>query len=801
MGVLKFKKDTWFKYKKCDENRVEAPKSVQDICEIKSIAENGIFEVGKGGIYTKTYMFSDINYATASIDEQIAMLENWCRWLNSNNEPFKITFNNKNRDIHKFKDDILFNHRLDVFDDLRDSFNEIIEDKMILGRQGIEQELYITVRCDSVRTYEDAKSHFNVLEVSMKRDFNSIGSRLRPLNASERLQILHDVYRFGKESEFKFDFSDFYEKGWDFKDAIVSSCIDFSVSDTYFKADDNYIAAVYIKSYPTELTDRYLTKLFSLNVKMIADIDVNPISREDVDIKLKKVYMGVQRSIRHQGKQRLKEHDFENEISYTTQLDLDDIKDMIDDVRNKGQHVFWTGVTLLVISDSIENLERDIELIKKTSRSDTVIIDNLYSQQREAFNTVLPTGVKQVDVGVPLETRSLAALFPFNVQELFVAGGNWYGINRVSKNLNMGNRKKLLNGNGIIFGVTGSGKSGAAKLDIFQTYLKTNDDIIVIDPKGDYAKIGEKCHAAIVEISAIAENYVNPLAYYGTGKERQNIADDKAEIVFAILEACKKEPLTSVEMSVTNRCLKYVFKNALLDIDEEEKTLTDLYNEFVNLSNDSEAGELDRNTAESLRLYLELFTQGSLNMFAKKSNVDINNRMVIYNLSKLGKAMWDFGILVMLEYITERVMKNYALGKATWIYIDEMHVLLNYDAAQKYLLELWKKVRSYGGMCTGITQNVGDLLKNDTTIAIVENSEFLMILKQNNVVFDKLVDIMGISPEQVKYITSDCGEGKGLLKHGEVIVPFDMSIPEDSDIFEIINTNPHENGKKSRVRG
>lgn len=791
--------DRWRKYKKTDPPRVEAPKSILDAIEIKSIAEDGIFEIGKGGTFSKTYSFSDVNYSTASIEEKIAMGESWARWLNSNNQRFKMSFNNRNRDMRKFREDILFAHRMDVYDDLRDSFNEIIEDKILDGRQGIEQELYITITCDTIKTYEDAKGYFNNLEISMNNSFSEIGSTLRALNAKERLEILHNVYRFGKEDTFNFDFTDFYKKGWDFKEAICSSKLDFT-HDTYFVSDDSvYGSAIYIKNYPGKLSNRFLTKLFSLNVKMLSSIDSNPISMDDVNKRLDSLYMDVQSSISKQNRKRRKEKNFDSEISYKVQKKQDYIKSLIDDVNDRDQRVFWSSCIFIILADSLDKLNKDIDTIVRTAKSDSVILDYCYGQQREALNTVLPIGVKQVNIGRPLLTKSLSAFFPLNVQELMVSGGIYYGANKVSKNLVMGNRKKLLNGNGFIFGVTGSGKTTVSKLEMLQTFLKSDDDVIVIDPKGDYGVIGEKCNGTEIFISTTSPNYVNPLEYYCLD-EGVNVADEKTEIVLALVEACKKEPLDAQERAIISRCLKYVYKDDLLNVNsgKSEKTLQDLYREIELLTKDPGSNEIVVRTAENLLLYLEPFVFGSLNMFSKKTNVDVNNRFIIFNLSNLGKTMWDIGILVMLEHITERIKKNYKENRATRIYIDELHVLLANQNAQEYLLSLWKKVRFMGGLCTGITQNVGDLLKNDTTIALVENSEFIVILKQNHVAFDKILETIGITPEQVKYITTESGSGRGLLKCGQTIVPIDLFLDKESDIYEIIDTNALEKFEKNR---
>ena len=791
--------DTWAKYKKCDDLRVAAPKSVADAIEIKSIAENGIFEVGKGGVFTKTYAFSDINYATASVDEQAELLESWAKWLNSNNEQFKITFSNKNRDMQQFRNDILFNHKMDMFDELRDSFNDIIEERIIDSRQGIEQELFITIRTDNVSSYEDAKNYFKDLENSMDRAFKDIGSRLTPLNATERLRVLHNIYRFGNEGEFHFDFSEAVERGWDFKETIEPARMDFTLSDHYFQVDNNYCSAVYIRTLPFggELSDRFLTNLFALNIKMMCSIDTYPIRRDDVDKRLKKLYLGVQKSIRKQNKKRIKEKDFSSEISIDTQYAEADIKGIIDDVRNKNQHLFWTSIVILVINSSVDGLRKDIDQLVRAANGSSVSIEYAFSQQKEALNTVLPIGVKQVDFGIPLETRSLCSMFPFNVQELMVAGGNWYGSNKVSKNLCIGNRKKLMNPHGLVFGVTGSGKTGCVSLEMMQNFLKTyDDDIIFIDPKNSIFDLVNDLQGAIVDISTTSDTYVNPLEYYGD-ESRINIADEKAEVVLSILEACKKAPLDARESSIANRCLKYIYKDSLLGTGVNQPTMKDLYDEFDKLSKEGEG--LEASIATDLKLYLELFVKGSLNIFSKPTNIDVENRLICFGLGGIGQGLWDLGILVMLEHVTERIRKNYANNRATWIYIDEIGTLFQHETSQKYILSLWKKVRSMGGICTGIMQNVSEILQNNTTQEILENSEFVMILKQHTVADSNLVEALGISYEQVKYITSEAGSGRGLLKCGPTIVPIDMVIPENSDLFRYVDTDAHKRFERAKA--
>lgn len=768
--------DRWIRYKKCDDFRVAAPSSVLDLVEIKSIAENGIFEVGKGGIFTKTYMFSDINYSKAGEDAQLDILLGWCRFLNSQSAPFKITINNKNKNMNTLKDEVMFFHTEDGYDDYRDEFNSEIEDKILNGRMGIEQEMYITVRYELTSSYEDAKNYFMTLEAGMVQSFKNIGSRLMPLNATERLRILHDFYRFGNEEYFDFDFKKAVENRFDFKDAIICSMLDFS-EEKYFRSDDKYVSALYLKQLPGTLSDRILTDLARLDVKMMVSVDIAPISDKDCDDELDGIYRGIERRISKQTKNRVKRMDFNSDISLPVTMAKSDIEEMIKGKKEDDQHFFYAMVNILVISDSLEDLKKDVNLIILTAKSKSVVIDYNYMMQREALNTVLPIGVRQVRNGRALRTKSLAALFPFNVSELHMPGGFWYGINSVSKALLYVNRKSLINPHGFIFGVTGSGKTAAGKLEMMQTLLKTPDDVIVIDPKNDYEELTLSFGGSYIDVSGVSDTMFNPLDYYNNG-DRINVADEKAELTLAICENCKRSPLTAKERSLINRGLKLVFSSGPSVV-----TLTDIYN-IMDVFSEPEA--------EDIKLYLELFVSGSLDIFSKPSNVNINNRFIGFGLKKLGTELRPLAMLVMCEWIKERILYNAACGRATRLFIDEFHEILRTEYTKTYINSLWMLVRSLGGIITGLTQNVSSILVDDSTRALLENSEFMMILKQNKAAADVLTDELGIPPEMVDEVTSQSHPGAGILSCGQVTVPFDMQIRKNTRLYSIINTSFHD---------
>jgi type IV secretory pathway VirB4 component len=771
--------DRWKVYKKCDDYRVASPKSVSDVIEIKSIAENGIFEVGKGGIFTKTYGITDINYEDLSGNSKLLVLEKWCAFLSSNSVPFKITINNKNKNIHTVKEEVLFPLKNDAHDKYREIFNNEIEDTILNSREGIEQEIYITIRYSDSKRYEDARNFFKTVENSMEQSFRDMGSRLTCFDATERLRILHDFYRFGDEEYFDFDFRSAIEMGMDFKDAIVCSKLDFNPAyETYFIADNSkYVSCIYLKQFPSRLSDRFLTSLSNLNVNMISTIDAVPMSDSDVDDMLQAAYRKVEKIVRTQTKYRVKDLDFNSEISESVISDREDIKKQIKEKREEDQHYFYTMLNIAVIADSEEKLKQDVTLVIQTAKKFSCVFDYSYMRQREAINTILPIGVRNVSNGRNLQTKSLASLFPFRTQELYMPHGNWYGKNCVSKQICMANRKKLINPHGFIFGITGSGKTTTGTLEIMENYLNTEDDIIVIDPKNDYVRLSECLNGTFVDISPVSENRFNAFSYFDNGR-RINIADEKSEIALSLCETCKREPLTAKERSIINRALKNAYKGRGRNV-----TLRDIWNE-LHLINEPEANDII--------LYLEMFITGSLNMFSEETNVELDNRLIIFGLRNMGKELRDLSMLVMLEYIKERIMSNYSRGVATWLYIDEFAEVLHTEYQRTYLKSLFMLLRSLGCIITGLTQNVSDLLYDYTTRAMLENAEFLMILKQNPAARNQLVRDLGIPEEMLKYIFREPEQGKGIIKCGTVTIPFSMRIHKDTEIYDIINTDFHE---------
>jgi hypothetical protein len=771
--------DGFTELKKASEPLYKTPRSIQETIEIMKVAENGIFEVAKNR-YSKCYRFMDINYTTTNEEEQIDIFERYCKFLNSLDCNFKITVNNKNKDMYELRNEILLPYQQDGYDQFRKIYNDIIEEKIREGRQGIEQERYLTITIER-KNFEEAKAQFATIEATVHKSFGELGTDIVPLTGNERLKVLHDFYHLGKETDFQFDLRHSSKIGADFKNDLCNGMIKYFPE--HIEDEGKYCRALFIKKYPSSLSDRFLNEITSLPVHSITSIDVVPIPKDLTTKTLQKKYLGIESDIIKQQRVRNKNNDFSSEISYAKRTEKKEIEEIMDDVRENDQCLFYVAVTIIIVAESKEELESVTETVETIGKRNSVVIDTHFLKQREALNTALPIGVRQVETMRTMLTQSLAVLLPFNVQELNDKGGVYYGINQISKNVNMGNRKKLLNGNGFVFGVPGSGKSFFCKQGMGQVFLNTKDDIIVIDPMNEYFDIATTFGGAIVNMSAYTKNYVNPLdadLAHINEKGIRDVIADKSEFMLGLCDQLLGATLNQKHHSIIDRCVRELYMQAWKT--KEVPLMTDFYR-ILKKQQEMEAQEL--------ALCLELFVEGSLNIFNHHTNVDEDNRFTVYGIQDLGSQLAPVAMLVMMEAIQARIIANGKKGRATWLYIDECHVLLNSDYSATYLQQLWKKVRKQGGLCTGISQNVTDLLQNYIASTLISNSEFVALLKQSNIDSEKLAEVIGVSDAQLRFVNNS-PSGTGLIKCGSVVIPFDNTIGKDTDLYKLYNTNIHE---------
>ena len=778
MGIFA---DGFKELKKASEPLYKTPKSIQQTIEIMKVAENGIFEVAKNR-FSKCYRFQDINYTTANETEQIDIFERYCKFLNSLDVNFKITINNKNKDMEQVRDYVFLQKKNDGYNGFRKIYNDIMEQKIHEGRQGIDQERYITITIER-KNFEEAKAQFATIEASVHKAFGELGAEIVPLSGNERIKVLYDYYHLGDEGSFDFDIREARKVGADFRNDLCNGMIQFYPD--YFKDEKKFCRALFIKKYPSSLSDRFLNEITSLPVHSITSIDVVPIPKDMTTKILQKKYLGIESDIIRQQRVRNKNNDFSSEISYNKRIEKKEIEEIMDDVRENDQCLYYVSVTVILMADTKEELDSMTETVETIGKRNSVTIEEHYLKQRESLNTALPIGVRQVETMRTMLTQSLAVLMPFNVQELNDKQGCYYGINQVSKNINIGNRKKLINGNGFVFGVPGSGKSFFCKMEMGNVFLSGNDEIIVIDPMNEYFDIAQTYGGTVVNMSTYTDNYVNPLdmdVWSLDLNDSKGMIREKGEFMLGLCEQCMGESLNSRQKSIIDRCVRKLYIEIARNREKYVPIMSDFYEILMNQPEDE---------ARDIALSLELFVNGSLNIFNHQTNVDVDNRFTVYGIRDLGTELSPITMLVMMESIQNRIIANGKRGIATWLYIDEFHVLLNSEYSAKYLQQLWKKVRKQGGLCTGITQNIVDLLQNYTATTMLANSEFVALLKQANTDSSRMAEVIGVSEAQLRFVTNT-SSGMGLMKCGNVVIPFDNTIEKGTDLYNLYNTNIHE---------
>lgn len=773
-------------YKKVTEPVFKPPQSIQKSIGANRISKNGIFEIKEGELYDKAYLFLDTNYATKDEPEQDEFFTSYCKLLNSMSISWKIVIANNNKDMMQFKKNLLLAEAGDGHDIYRNEYNNIICERIEEGRKGIDQVKYFVVTAEK-KDYESANAFFQMVENTMKTYFKELNSGLIPLSGIERLRSLHNFYCLGEESKFDVEWDELIGLKKEWKNEI--SNLKIWEKEKHMELDNRVCRALFVKKYPSNLRDTFITELSGVPFHSITTIDVAPIPKEAVQEKLMSTYMAIERSIEKQQQLRNKNHQFSSDISYDKKREKEETEEYLDEVRSNDQRMFYCGITILITAKDMEQLDSRTDTITTIGKSYNVQIEEHWLKQMAAMKTSLPVGGRYVKTMRSLFTQSLAVLMPFNVQELCDDKGIHYGVNQLSRNILIGERKKLINGNGFIFGVPGSGKSDYAKFIMMQEFLcqsENPDDIIVIDPQNEYFEIARELNGAVINFSTDTENYVNPLTLPEFISNKSAFIADKAQLMYSLCEQAMKGPINAKHRSIIDRCTRNLYKEVLHKKEKISPTMVDFYN--VLLLQDQNIDEV-----RELVLSLEVFVEGSLNIFSHQSNVDEENRFTVYGIMDLGEDLRAMSMLIMMEAISLRIANNARKGKTTRVYIDELHVLTGKDFSAKRLEKLWKEVRKRGGFCTGLTQNLIDVLKNETTETMLANSEFIALFRQPALERDRLQTALDLSDEQLKYVTnSACG--KGLLKFGDKLIPFDNFIDKKEFplIYNLFNTNMHE---------
>ena len=687
---------------KQDKEKFVVPKKVQDIIPVKAIWEDGIFLVGNNK-YSKSFKFVDINYAVASREDKESMFLDYSELLNAldTGATTKITINNRRINKLDFEKTMLLKEEHDELDKYRKEYNQMLLSQTKKANE-IVQEKIITISIYK-KSIEEARNYFSRAGADLISHFGTLGSKCVELDAEERLRIAHDFYRTGEETSFHFDIHETMKKGHDFKDFICPDSVEFQ-SD-FFKIGERYGRVLFLKEYASFIKDSMVAELTELNRNMMLSLDIIPIPMDEAIREAENRRLGIETNITNWQRKQNANNNFSAIIPYDMEQQRNESKEFLDDLTTRDQRMFSSVLTIVLTAESKEQLNNDTESVLQTARKNLCQLGILKYQQMDGLNTVLPFGTRKIDALRTLTTESLAVFMPFKVQEIRHENGIFYGQNTISKNMIIADRKQLLNGNSFILGVSGSGKSFTGKQEISSIILKDKDaDIIIIDPEREYSPLIKALGGEVIKISSTSDNHINAMdmnSEYGDGA---NPVILKSEFILSLCEQLiGSGNLGPKQKSIIDRCTANVYRVFQQgNYQGIPPTLQDFREDLLRQQEPE---------AKEIALAIELFTNGSLNTFAKNTNVDTDNRLICYDILDLGKQLLPIGMLVVLDSILNRITSNRSKGKNTYIFIDEIYLLFQYEYSANFLFTLWKRVRKYGAFCTGITQNVEDLLQ------------------------------------------------------------------------------------------
>ena len=577
-------------------------------------------------------------------------------------------------------------------------------------------------------------------------------------------------------------------KGASYKDAICPDSMEFKKD--HFVMGDRFGRVLFLKEYASYIKDSMINELTELNRTLMLSIDVIPVPTDEAVREMQNRLLGVETNVTNWQRRQNSNNNFSAVVPYDLEQQRKETREMLDDLTTRDQRMMFAVVTLVHLADSKDELDSDTETLQSIARKHLCQLSTLNWQQAEGLVTALPLGLRRIDALRTLTTEALAVLMPFKAQEIRHQGGVYYGQNVISKNLILANRWELLNANGFVLGVSGSGKSFTAKREMVGLALAAEngagglpDDIIVIDPESEYRPLIEGLGGEVIEVSATSPNHINAMDMeqgYGDG---ENPVVLKSEFLLSLCEQLMGSgKLSAKEKSIIDRCAAQCYRDYIRsDYKGTVPTLQDFHAELLRQPEPE---------ARDVALAIELFTEGSLNTFAKPTNVDTNSRILCYDIRDLGRQLLPVGMLVVLDSIFNRVIRNRQQGRNTWIYIDEIYLLFQHEYSANFLFTLWKRVRKYRACCTGITQNVDDLLQSHTARTMLANSEFLVMLNQAATDRTELARLLNISDNQLSYITN-VDSGRGLIKCGSAIVPFMDNFPKNR-LYKLMTTKPSD---------
>ena len=761
-------------------------KSAQDSIPFQRMFPDGICRV-TDTYYTKTIQFQDINYQLSQNEDKTAIFDGWCDFLNyfDASVHFQLTFLNMAANKDTYGTQITIPLRGDEDDAIRTEYTQMLRDQLAKGNNGLIKTKYLTfgIDADGMKT---AKPRLERIETDVLNNFKRLGVAAEPLNGTERLRLLHDMLRIDDPAPFRFSWDWLAPSGLSVKDFIAPSSFEFAKGN-YFGIGQKRGAVSFLQILAPELNDRMLADFLDMESSLIVTMHVQSVDQVSA-IKT------IKRKITDLDRMKIEEQKKAVRSGYDMDIIPSDLatygaeaKKLLQELQSRNERMFLLTFLVLNIADSVPKLRNNVFQASSIAQKYNCQLVRLDFRQEEGLMSSLPLGLKQVEIQRSLTTSAVAIFVPFTTQELYQNGSEalYCGLNALSNNLIMVDRKFLKNPNGLILGTPGSGKSFAAKREIANVFFVTNDDIIICDPEAEYGPLVERLHGQVIKISPTSPHYINPMDLNLNYSDDENPLSLKSDFILSLCELIVggKDGLQPVEKTIIDRCVRMVYRDYLNDPKPENMpVLEDLYHELR---------RQEEKEAQYVATALEIYVTGSLNVFNHRTNVDIQNRIVAFDIKELGKQLKKIGMLVVQDQVWNRVTVNREAHKATRYYIDEFHLLLKEEQTAAYSVEIWKRFRKWGGVPTGITQNVKDLLASREVENIFENSDYIYMLNQASGDRQILAKQLNISPHQLSYVTHS-GEGEGLLFYGNIILPFVDRFPKDTELYRVMTTKPNE---------
>ena len=767
------------------------PQTVQQSIPYREMHRDGICRTS-GRTYTKTIQFFDINYQLAQAEDKAQIFESYCDFLNYFDPSIhvQLTFINQRANMQDFEKSINIPAKGDEYDDIRTEYGDMLKGQLQKGNNGLVKRKYITfgIKADDLRT---AKLRLERIEADILSNFKTLGVQAHALDGKERLELLHSQLHPDGQEKLRFEWSDLPKTGLSTKDFIAPSGFSLSGDGTSFKVGDQFGTVSFLQILAPELTDKLLAEFLDLNDAVTINLHIKSIDQAQAIKNVKHKMSDLQKMTIEEQKKAVRAG-YDMDIIPTDLATYgEDAKNLLQDLQSRNERMFLVTVIVTNIAAKKQTLSNDIFAASGSAQTYNCVLKRLDFQQEQGFMSSLALGVNQIEIERGLTTSSTAIFVPFTTCELFQESeALYYGLNALSNNLIMANRKTLKNPNGLFLGTPGSGKSFSAKREIVNVFLLTDDDIIIADPENEYGLLVERFgdKGQIIDISPNSTNYINPMDINLDYSDDENPITLKSDFVLSLCDLIigGKEGLSPVEKTIIDRCTRIVYRDYLQDPKPENMPiLGDLY-DLLRKQTEPEA--------QTIATALEIYVNGSLNVFNHRSNIKMDNhRVLCFQLKSLGKALKEIGLLIMQDCVWNRVTANRSKHKTTWFYIDEFHLLLKGQTGA-FSVEIWKRFRKWGGIPSGLTQNVKDLLASREIENIFENSDFIYMLNQAQGDRQILAKQLGISPHQLSYVTHS-GPGEGLLFFGNVIIPFVDHFPKDSSLYRIMTTRPDEVAK------